>query len=374
MAPIQAAEPGLRGARPIDAVDSGRTVTRQQPLDAPASPPAASPDPTPAPTPDAIPESVRYEAALDQARVAASASGITFAVVRDGELVWTGSSGRDRSGRTELAPESSLVIGSVTKTFVASVVLELAGEGRIDLSDRVATLLPEFEELSGEVTVAQLLDHTSGLADVFNDTTRIGLEEDPARAWTAAEVLGTIHTPWYAPGKGWAYANTNYYLLGLIVERVTGNTLEVELERRILGPLDLGATVMLEPSDAAGPLAPAWSSIFWASGAMVSSAADLARWGDALYGGGVLPDAARDAMLDFNGHDYGFGVQRLALGSAKGYGHTGLLNTYTSLLFHVPQRDVTIALLVNRSHVDLGGMLTAEPPDGPSLLELALGQ
>ena len=78
------------------------------------------------------------------------------------------------------------------------------------------------------------------------------------------------------------------------------------------------------------------------------------------------------AMLAVNDHDYGLGVQRLKVGRVRGIGHTGLLNTYTTLLFHVPEERVTVALLVNRSHVDLGGMLTAEPPDGPSLLELAL--
>ncbi len=368
MAPIQAAEPVVRGPQPIDGIEPRRTVLRPQALE-PAAPPRAA-----APSPEAVTLAARYEAALGAARAAGSAYGITFAVVRDGELVWSGSTGRSRDGRTELQPETPLVIGSVTKTFVASVVLELAAEGRIDHSDRVRTHLPGLAKLSGDVTVAQLLDHTSGLADVFNDTTRAGLEEDPAHAWTAAEVLGTLHEPWYAPGEGWAYANTNYYLLGLIVEHVTGNSLAEELDRRVLGPLDLNDTTMLDAADAAGPLAPAWSTIFWASGAMTSSAADVARWGDALYNGGVLPATAREAMLDFNAHDYGFGVQRLELGSAKGYGHTGLLNTYTALLFHVPDRDVTIALLVNRSHVDLGGMLTAEPSDGPSLLELALGE
>jgi hypothetical protein len=79
-------------------------------------------------------------------------------------------------------------------------------------------------------------------------------------------------------------------------------------------------------------------------------------------------------MLDFNSHDYGLGVQRIEVGDLDGYGHTGLLNTYTTLLFHVPEEGVTVALLVNRSHVDLGGMLTAEPAGSPSLLELALGR
>ena len=383
LAPTQAGEPlPQRGAQPIDWVERRPTAGAPRLVDAdgPAegsasSAPSPLPHPTPAPTPlpTAVADSAsRYQAAIHAARAAGGAHGITFAVVRDGELVWAGSSGRARDGRTELAAETSLVIGSVTKTFVAAVVLQLAAEGRIELSDRVRTHLPDLDVLSRRITIAQLLDHTSGLADVFNDTTRVGLEDDPAHAWTAPEVFETLHEPWYAPGEGWAYANTNYYLLGLLVERVTGHSLADELERRILTPLSLRSTRMIDAADPASPLAPAWSTIFWASGAMTSTAADIARWGDALYRGNVLSASAREAMLDFNTHDYGFGVQRIELGRTEGYGHTGLLNTYTTLLLHIPEEDVTVALLVNRSHVNLEAMLRAKPKDGPSLLELAL--
>ncbi len=236
----------------------------------------------------------RFQAALDAARYDAEAFGVTFAAVRDGQVVWAGSSGVDRDGRSPLKPHSPMVIGSVTKTFVSATVLQLVEEGRIRLGDSVRSHLPELRRVSREITVRQLLDHTSGLADVFNEQTRLGLEEHPERSWTSRELLATLHAPWYQPGEGWAYANTNYYLLGMIVERLTGSTLEAELQRRFLDPLDLDATGMLGPDDSASPLEPAWATIFWASGAMSSSAADLARWGDALYD----DDVAGQALLE----------------------------------------------------------------------------
>jgi hypothetical protein len=105
---------------------------------------------------------------------------------------------------------------------------------------------------------------------------------------------------------------------------------------------------------------------------MVSNAADLARWGDALYDGSVLRPDLREAMLDVNEDDYGLGAQRLELAGRVGYGHTGLLNTDTTLLFHVPSRNVTVAMLVNRTEVDLDLLLRAHPGAGrPSLMELA---
>jgi D-alanyl-D-alanine carboxypeptidase len=381
LAPLSASEPVTTTAVPLDAGDAARkaghartsatliddvvAIVRQAVTPATDVPSAA--------TAAITGHATSFQAALEAARATGGAYGVTFAAVRDGQLLWTGSSGRARDGRTALEAGAPLVIGSVTKTFVSATVLQLVEEGRIRLDTPMRKYLPELSGISGEITIAQLLNHTSGLADVFNDTTRAGLEEHPEQAWTAEEVLGSLHDPWYAPGDGWAYANTNYYLLGLVVERVTGASLADELGRRFLEPIGLPSTRILDGTEAGGPLQPAWTSIFWGSGAMSASAADLARWGDALYGDGVLRPETRAAMLKLNDDDYGFGVQKVEVGGTKGYGHTGLLNTYTTLLYHLPKERVTVALLVNRSHVDLGAMLMARPGGGQSLLELALG-
>lgn len=320
-----------------------------------------------------------FQAALDGARASAAAYGVTFAAVRDGQVVWAGSSGVARDGRTPLTATSPMVIGSVTKTFVAAAILQLVEQGRLGLDDSVRTYLPEIRIVSREITIRQLLDHTSGLADVFNDATRRGLEEQPERAWGSRRLLAALHAPWYRPGEGWAYANTNYYLLGMIIERVTGSTLEADVSRRFLEPYDLSQTRFLGPDDPSSPLSPAWTTIFWASGNMVSSAGDLARWGDALYDHDVpmrdvLEAETGRSMLAFNRDDYGLGVKRFEeLEPLRAYGHTGLLNTYTAMLVHVPRADVTLAIQVNRTQVDLIGMLRQRPAGGgPSLLKLAV--
>ena len=106
---------------------------------------------------------------------------------------------------------------------------------------------------------------------------------------------------------------------------------------------------------------------------MVASAADLARWGDALYGGEVLEPPMRDAMLSFNAEGYGLGAQRIEVAGREGVGHTGLLDTYTTLLLYLPDEGVTVALLVDRPQAPLEAMLTAAADGGgPSLLDLAL--
>ena len=373
VAPLNASEPGEQSHPAVANRIEASTPRRPQlieelvgPIVFPSAPPAVAPTPAdPGPS---------FAAALEAARVHGGAYGVALAAVRDGSVIWSGASGRARDGRTPLSPSSPLVIGSVTKTFVAATVLQLVDEGLIDLDDPVRPYLPQLRQVGDEITIAQLLDHTSGLADLFNETTRRGLEEEPMRSWAAAEVLATLHEPWYEPGEGWAYANTNYYLLAMLIEAVTGSPLADVLDARFLDPMDLDATSILDGGAVGSPLDEAWTTIFWGSGAMAASATDLARWGDALYAGDLLSRQSQAAMLTFNDHDYGLGAQRLEVGDRDGYGHTGLLNTYTTLLFHVPEERVTIALLVNRSHVDLGDMLTAEPPNGPSLLELALGR
>jgi D-alanyl-D-alanine carboxypeptidase len=316
----------------------------------------------------AIVRAPSFGPALDAARGVAGAERATFAVVRDGRVAWAGSSGAGTSAATPL------VIGSVTKTFVAAAVLQLVAAGRIGLDDEVGAVLPAYPNVPPDVTVRQLLDHTSGIADVFNPVTSAALEADPAAAWTATRLFGTIQAPWHPPDAGWSYANANYYLLGLLVERLGREQLADALGRRFFGPLGLGATRVLTPADP-GVLSAGWATIFWASGAMESSAADLARWGDALFAGDVLEPEMRSAMLAFNDAGYGLGVQRLELAGVRGIGHTGLLDTYTALLLHLPEDGVTIALLVDQPEAPLAAMLTARPAGGgPSLLDLALSE
>jgi D-alanyl-D-alanine carboxypeptidase len=377
LAPIVAGEP--HGSVISQDADQVRTPSRPGPLRpidveagariALAARPAAI-EPTVAAVPSPVDPTVA--AALEAARSYGEAFGITCAAVRDGQVLWSGAAGRYRDGATPIGGDDSLVIGSVMKTFVSAAILQLAEEGRLTLDDTVLSHLPHESAVTPDITIRQLLDHTSGLADVFNDTTKTGIETDPEHAWAETELMATLHAPWYRPGEGYAYANTNYYLLGLVVEKITGRSLADELSRRFFGPLGLD-TARILTGKRGELLEPAWATIFWGSGAMSASAADLARWGDALYSDQVLTPASRSAMLaTHNAENYGLGVQRIEVPGAAGYGHTGMLKTYTSLLLYLPDQNVTLSLLVNRTHVDLAGMLAARPPGGgPSLLELA---
>jgi D-alanyl-D-alanine carboxypeptidase len=144
----------------------------------------------------------------------------------------------DRAAADPLTPAHRFPVGRITKTFVATVVLQLVDEGRLRLEDSVDTHLPGLVEDGREITVRQLLNHTSGVPDYFATCISGG----PNRAWTPHELVAvSSRGPRGEPGR-WAYSNTNYVLLGLVIEAVAGTSVERELARRIIEPLDLQST------------------------------------------------------------------------------------------------------------------------------------
>jgi D-alanyl-D-alanine carboxypeptidase len=308
-------------------------------------------------------------AALERVRSQFHVYGAEMAVSWDGDRTWSDASGVMRDGKQPLTADQPLVIGSITKTFTASLILQLIHEGRLALDAPVVDYLPDEPGLEG-VTVRELLSHTSGLADLYVPLSE-SLLTKPDEVWTPDQVLRRIGQKWFEPGTAWGYSNTNYVVLGLLAERVTGEPVAKLLDERFFRPLGLDQTRLIS-TDGGTLLDPAWATAFWTAGAVCSSASDLVRWGDALYGGHVLDSTSLRQMLTFNDDDYGLGARRLELGDHVGVGHTGLLATNTAILVHLPAERVTVALIVNRSQVDVAGMLVARVGDKPSLLDVVL--
>jgi D-alanyl-D-alanine carboxypeptidase len=252
---------------------------------------------------------------LDQI-VAAGAPGAA-AWIRDENGVLQAASGVAdlRSGRP-MRVGLHYRAGSVTKSFVATVVLQLVAEGRLSLSDTVEGWLPGILTYGDRVTVRQLLNHTSGVPDYAPEmvNTLLSGAQSRFRAWTPQELVGVVadQPPEFPPGTATHYSNTGYILLGLIVEAATGNTLGQELARRILRPLGLhdtffpvnaaglpspksrGYTVPVSPQGEllAGPLLDFTiynPSLWWAAGALISTFEDLTRFFRALLDGRLLP-------------------------------------------------------------------------------------
>jgi D-alanyl-D-alanine carboxypeptidase len=196
--------------------------------------------------------------------------------------------------------------------------------------------------------------------------------------WTPQEILENFVGPAnFKPGKGVRYSNTNYLLLGLIIESITGNSVADEFSRRLLSKLDLRETWSCWSDTVDGDMLHGWSigfddtdpmkqtdissipstailSAAWTAGGMVSTASDLARWADALYSGRVISSSSLEDMFTFrtgsDGGVYGLGAFRYPYGSQRLYGHTGGLLGYSSWIFSAPDDSLSVSVLVNSFH------------------------
>jgi D-alanyl-D-alanine carboxypeptidase len=325
------------------------------PGQASASTPQARPDPAPR---------NGLEAAVRDV-VAAGIPGITIRVQdprRPARLTTSGVS--DLATGAALRPSARFRIGSITKTFVATAVLQLVGEGRLELDEPVAHHLPGLLAEGEQITVRQLLNHTSGLPN-YNDDPALfaGIVEN--RVWEPRQLVAMAEKQpqLFEPGSAWAYSNTNYIVAGLLIEAVSGRPLARELDRRIFSPLRLrhtsfpSTTARLtgyhahgyistesiptpdgQPVDVTGYN----PSHAWAAGAIVSNAADLSTFYAALMSGRLLTPSLLREMKTTVAEDptdpgktfsYGLGLQRVNDPCGVNWGHAGSILGYQSVAF-----------------------------------------
>ncbi|GGW18260.1 D-alanyl-D-alanine carboxypeptidase [Streptomyces libani subsp. rufus] len=296
-----------------------------------------------------------------EAAVTAGAPGATV-TVRDGHGTWSAAAGvgDTRTGRPRSAADHYR-IASITKTFVATVLLQLEAEGRLSLDDTVERWLPGVVRGHGhdgrKITLRQLLNHTSGIHDYLQDPefardyfTAAGFSRHRYDTLTPRHLVGLAlrHAPDFAPGTSWRYSNTNYVLAGMVIEEVTGRPYGTEITRRIIAPLHLRATsvpgtrtTLPRPSGRAystftvpgGPVYDVTElnpSLASSAGEMISDSADLSRFFGALLRGELLPPRSLKEMKTTvatgiePGVRYGLGLMdtRLDCG-VHVWGHTG---------------------------------------------------
>jgi D-alanyl-D-alanine carboxypeptidase len=311
---------------------------------------------------------------LDAARKRIPTPGISVAIRTADGRVWLGTSGaRQLSPRRPVTDETVFSIASITKTFVTAVILQLVDEGKLSLNDRLAEFMPDFPD-ARLITIRHLLQHRSGVFNYF-ESPRYARQafRDPNRRWTTREILRFVGAPYCRPGSCFHYSNTNFVLLGEIIQQVTGRSIAEEIRGRLLDPLSLEHTSYQpdERTPANGAHGHLWgggstfydqsggdrwlphmsgASIAGASGAMVANADDLARWVMALYGSDeVLPAELRTQMTHYRPKDkYGLGTRMRIFSGRRGFGHGGSLRGYEDQVWYFPREGVSIALLSNR--------------------------
>jgi D-alanyl-D-alanine carboxypeptidase len=273
-------------------------------------------------------------------------------------------------------------VASVTKPFVAVVALQLVQEGWLLLDHSVEHWLPGLVPGGERITVRQLLNHTSGLGDYLTDAIVTRAASAPEHRWTPEELVAEgLRLPrLFAPGAAgrWSYSNTNYILLGMIIERVTRHPLELELRQRVIAPLGLRGTALAPASADPGDLAHGYvagrdrtalnMSVAWAAGGISATVEDLARFTQGLMWGTLLRPATLNTMLacestggawgvpDFT---YGLGIMRRTLpavglppAARLALGHTGSLEGYRTSMWYFPGSGITIVAVFTREDVD----------------------
>jgi D-alanyl-D-alanine carboxypeptidase len=349
---------------------------------------------------------VHLQAELDGVRSRLGIPGASATILLPDGTSWTGTSGlADVATRRPVTADTAFAFASISKTFTSALILRLVDEGRLSLADSAAGLLPPLRyAVDPRITVAMLLAHTSGLADYFlNPKIDKPLQSRPAAAWTPDMALAYVGKRVSPPGRAYHYSNTNYLLLGLIAERLTGRSLGAAIRSDLLEPAGLGSiyTQVDEPTAAdlahgyrfagtkltAKPIdladgsgvAPFQSVVTAAggAGAMAGTSADLARWARALYGGHVLGPTGTALLLGgfrpatnyASGVAYGYGVQALSIDGHPSLGHSGRLLGFRGAVRDFPIDGLTIAVLTNQSRADPGelvrALLSAAVPTSP---------
>ena len=273
-------------------------------------------------------------------------------------------------------PGTPFAVASLTKTFMAALVLQLREEGHLWLGTKISTWLPDYPK-AGQITVKMLLSHRSGIFDYFTHPRyEARVFGRPSHRWHPAEILGLSGPRYCAPGKCYHYSNTNYVLLGQIVRKITGQSPARNIRERFLEPLGLDDTYFQgqEPIGkvpAKGYLATTtgWrgfsdgtrmrpntsaATVAESAGALVSSVRDISDWQDALLGGAVLEPTSLELMLQFHpSSGYGLGMRYARLDGRLGIGHGGSLRGYVSLMYRLPADDLDVVILTNLGRTNI---------------------
>jgi D-alanyl-D-alanine carboxypeptidase len=312
-------------------------------------------------------------AGLQQAADQLVADGVPGVIImtRRGQQVSNVVAGlADKATGQPMQPQDRVRIGSITKTFVATLVLQLAAERRLSLNDSVQKWLPGVITGHGyhpaQITIRQLLQQTSGIQD-YTSAPGFLTEANLAKTWQPQQLVD-IALRLGPPVHGWLYSDTNYILLGMIIQKVTGRSPVTEISRRILVPLGLHDTSFpLTSKQIPAPYAHGYygsldatnlvsPSIAWTAGAMISTVDDVARFYRALLDGRLLPPAQQRELLatipvndtgELFAEHYGLGIYSVQLSCGTAWGHDGGIIGFKTFAYTSPDGNRQAVIVYN---------------------------
>lgn len=316
--------------------------------------------------------SVAVNAYVESQMKAQRIPGLALAVVRDGQLSWSQGYGlANIELEVKVKPETIFQTGSVGKQFTSAAVLLLVEEGKISLDDKISKYLPGTPLKWANVTVRNLLTHTSGIADYAAEANpKPGGVIDLHKDYTEEELFQKFTTlPMdFKPGEKWSYSNTGYVLLGIIIHRVTGEFYGDFLQQRIFRPLGMSATRIISEADIIPNRAAGYEIVEgktqnqkWVSpslnttadGALYTNVLDMAKWDEALEARRLLKQSSYDAMWTpvtlSNGktYPYGFGWDVSEMNGHRLIEHGGAWQGFTTQISRYIDDRLSVIVLTN---------------------------
>lgn len=302
---------------------------------------------------------------IDSIRTANNLKGISASVIYPGVGTWKGVTGFSHSS-FPITSDMEFGIGSNSKLFTGVLLLKLAENNIINLDDSLHQHLPNFNNINPNITIRQLLNHTSGLADVNNV---VGYADsiltNPNRIFTPTEVLTWVGPPLFPAGTSWNYCNTNYILAGMIAESATGQSFGQLLRDSILSPLQLDSTFLGVYDSVLYTIAHPWqggldkfstprkalNSVAWSAGAMYSTSGEMAQWYHSLMNGQVLNQTSFNELTTFVGSsNYGIGLYNTYVIGRTVWQHGGTIwGGYNSSMVYDTATGIIICVLINQN-------------------------
>lgn len=316
--------------------------------------------------------------ALDNGIKVDNVEGVSAAIILPNGRKWTGTGGIS-SDTIAITKDMVFAIGSITKTFVATITLKLVEEGILSPDDPLYKWLPEYKHIDKNITIRQLLNHTSGIymfwsnQEIWDD-----LKANRNKKWTPEEVLKYIKEPYFEPGKGFRYSNTNYLFLAMIITKATNSKLSTLLNKYFWKPINLNsASLFIEDGipenqvhvygdnfnndgsylDVTFLPRASHESITYGSAGIFMTAEDLAFWSHSLFNNKILGQQSMKEMLHFENMwpegdmtGYGFGVLKYKKAFSNGklaYGHSGANIGTSAYMIYLPKNNLTVVVIIN---------------------------
>ena len=322
-----------------------------------------------------MPSKEKLADALFEKAIGEHSPGAAVLIAQDGQVLYQKGFGfANLKKDIPITPKTEFRIGSVTKQFTAAAILKLKEEGKLSLDNKLSQFIPDYPR-GDEVTIHHLLTHTSGIKSYTDKINFENKEVTKPIASAEAHIESFKNDPYnFDPGEVWSYSNSGYFLLGYIIEKVSGKSYGAYLKQAFFGPLGMNNTGVhyqgidlkseatgYSYQDGEAELAPNWA-MSWAggAGALYSTVGDLHKWNEAVFNGEVLDDASLQAAITpvtlndgkVSQPKYGYGWMINEFRGWKEIQHGGGLPGFVTFLTRFPDQNVTVAVLTNAAPPD----------------------